>query len=561
MSQRRKQKSPNFKQILKKPKSILNNQTRKTVNQLIAGDYFKGAVLVQRKVKPGPLILTIYDGTSAIDAIGHDRIFSDNVIIKDGATNYNFGNLQIKDSRKKNKPSKDQINIPNLKIDEIEVGNIVFITGKVIQHRNKLEIELEKIIASQKTFEDIIDSQLQPRRDTFSIESERYESMKTRYIEITKRIRKAIIERQPILIRHHNDADGICAGLMIEKAIENVILGLNMETRHVLYRSPSISPFYDQIDLFRDISKFNRYSADFDDKTPLILLLDTGSTPENLFAMQILDNFQFECIVVDHHNPGPLTDGKSSICDLLQYHLNPYLFGWDSQTSGGMLCYELARFIDGELDDPLYPAVAGVGDRCDIPEVDRLIENAQKTREELLQMAIVIDYLAYFFKFDGGDGVYEKVFTDPSMVELIGSKVKGIYDSKLQSILPHLASEEINGVCYTELDLENFTQRGKYPTPGKVLGMIHDHLVEEKKPNPVFTIGYFADGIIIRATHPIVPVPDLLEKLQTQMPEANVDGGGHEMAGSLKYLSAYGQNVKDFLKEEIRSADLSSTEI
>lgn len=540
-----------MERILRTSSSPNKRRVKRNINELVAGDYFKGNVKILRKVKPGPLILSVFDGTGTIDAIAHDRIFEQIEDLSDKPSVYNFGNVQIKDNRKKTSSPEDSSSNRNLSIAEINVDNVVKIFGKVVKHRDRIEIEIKNIRESTLDFNDIINTQSLPARDTFSIESERYESMKSRFTNIAQRVRRAIIEEQPILLRHHNDADGICAGLVMERAIRSVMNRRDLSTKHRIYRSPSISPFYDEIDLFRDISKFNRYSEEFGDKSPLILLLDTGSTPENLFALEVLHGFNIECIIVDHHNPGPVQDGKSQVCDFLQFHLNPYLFGWDSQTCGGMLCYELARFIDEELDMPDYPAVAAVGDRCDIPEVDRLIENTGKPKEDLVRMAMVIDYLAFNFRFDGGDGVYDKVFTKPSIVDIIGSHVEEKFDATLKRILPTVKSEEINGVFYSEIDLQTYTQRGKYPPPGKTLGVVHDYLAQSHANMPVFTGGYFSDGVIIRATEPVLPVPTLLTDLQSTIPEANVDGGGHEQAGSLKYISAFDEQIRNFIKQEL----------
>lgn len=541
-----------MQRILQSDSGSKKRRVKRAINTLEMGDYFKGNVKILRKVKPGPLILSVFDGTGTIDAVAHDSIFENLDIENNQTKTYNFGNVQIKDSRKSSETNKKTQKNPALSIDQINVDDIVKIFGKVGMHRDNLEIEIKSIRASTMDFEDIIITQSKPERDTFSIESERYESMKTHFLSVAQRIRRAIIEEQPILIRHHNDADGICAGLAIDEAIRNVMTRRDLKTQHRLYRSPNISPFYDEIDLFRDISKFNRYTDEFGDKSPLIVFLDTGSTPENIFPLKVLHSFNFECIIVDHHNPGPIEDGKSQVCPFLQFHLNPYLFGWDSETCGGMLAYELARFIDHEYEKPLYPAVAAVGDRTDIKETQLLIEKTGKTKEELLQIAMVIDYLAYNLRFDSGDGVYDRVFSNPKFTRIVIEEVEEMFNSTLERLLPHIESKTINNVLYTEVDLESFTQRGQYPTAGKVLGMVHDYLNEQNEDKIIFTTGYFSDGIIIRATEPILPVPTLLTDLQDSIPHANVDGGGHEQAGSLKFIPAFTDEVKNFIQNKLQ---------
>lgn len=553
MSSQRKSKGPNMKKILSSNSSSKNRRVKKKISELEEGDYYKGSVKILRKVKPGPLILTVFDGTKSIDAIGHDRIFE----VQDSLSNepkvYNYGNIQIKDNRNQKKSTESETRSQSLSIDEIQVDNIVRIFGKVVVHKNELEIELKSIKASTMDFDDIIRTQSLPLRDTFSITSKRYEDMKSMFTTIAHRIRRAIIEEQPIVIRHHNDTDGICAGLAIEQSIRNVMDRRDLPSKHRIYRSPSVSPFYDEIDLFRDISKYNRYVEEFGDKTPLLLLLDTGSTPENEFALKVLHGFNFECIIIDHHNPGPIENGKSRVCPYLLFHLNPYLFGWDSETCGGMLCYELARFIDEEYHQPLYPAVAAVGDRVDCPEVNLLIENAKLSRDNLKKMAITIDYMAYNFRFDAGDSVYDKVFTNENIVDIIYNEVKEMFDKTLSRILPVVSSIKFSNVFYSEVDLENYTQRGQYPTPGKVLGLIHDNLAQHNNSIPVFTVGYFSDGVIIRATESILPVPSLLVNLQNQFPDANVEGGGHEQAGSIKFIPIYENEIRNFIKSNLEN--------
>ncbi len=534
-------------------------RVKNTIQTLKSGDYYKGPVKILRKVKPGPLILSISDGTGNIDAIARDRIFqhSKSKSYDKNTKTYSVGNIQIKDSRKKkNKKKKKDLN-RKLQIDEIEVDDVVKIFGKAKMHRNELEIKIKSIRKSQVSFDELLLERSKPKREDFSIESERYNSMKNRFSQIAQRIRMAIIEEQPILLRHHNDADGICAGLAVEEAIENVMDRKDLSPKNRIYRKPNLSPFYDEIDLFRDISKFNKYTEHFGDKSPLIVLLDTGSTPENKFALKVLNTFDFECIVVDHHNPGEIKDGKSVICEYLSNHLNPYLFGWDSQTCGGMLCYELARFIDETYELPPLPAVAALADRCDIDEVDRYVENSGLKRERLIDMGRVFDYMAHKLKFREGVGLYSRVFTNSELVDLVSIKVDSLFQKTLEGILPSISSNSFDSLTYTEINLDEFTRRGQYPTAGKVLGLLHDHIAEEHQEMKTFSIGYFSDGIIIRATHSILPVPDLLEMLQEKYPEACVEGGGHEQAGSLKYLPAFDEKIRQFVQDELKKRVLN----
>jgi RecJ-like exonuclease len=319
-----------------------------------------------------------------------------------------------------------------------------------------------------------------------------------------------------------------------------------------LFRSPSKAPFYEVSDVFRDIGSAKRLVDGHDQKSPLILVLDNGSTPEDMFAFKMLKSLGYEAIVIDHHNPVILNNGITSVCPYLSYHLNPYIFGLDSQTSAGMLCYEMARFIDENYENKSAPAIAAISDRCNIPETDSYIKNSGDTKENLTRIGTAIDFVAYQMKFDAGKGVFEELYKNKTMVDMINEKVQEGAHTQLMSTLPYLRTQEINGVIFSHIDLEKYTLRFTYPTPGKVIGMIHDKVAEGKENMAVLSAGYVSDMIIIRATKPVLPVQKIIATLQKELPEANVDGGGHEMAGTIKFVPAHLTVILEKIKEMLR---------
>jgi archaea-specific RecJ-like exonuclease len=475
------------------------------------GDYFEGIVKITRKAQPGPVIFSVTDGEMTMDAVTKDSNF--------------------------------------------DVEDIVHLKGPINERAGKLQIEIKSIEKADADFNSILEIKSTPRRAQFSINSERYEKMRPRFMEIAKRIRKAVLSNQPILIRHHNDSDGINSGLALEQACRGLMERVGINPDHNLFRSPSKAPFYEVTDVFKDIGSAKRLVEGHDQKSPLIVVCDNGSTPEDRFAFMMLHSLGIEAIVIDHHNPVVLENGKTSVCNYLSFHLNPYLFGLDSQTSAGMLCYEMARFIDENFENPQMPAVAGISDRCVIPETDMYIQNSGKTREFLGRIGVAIDFVAYQMKFDSGKGIYEELYKTPQMVELINAKVKEGIDTQLMSTLPYLRTLEINGVVFSYIDLEKYTLRFTYPTPGKVIGMIHDKVAEGKEKMPVLSIGYLSDMIIIRATKPVLPVQKIIENLKRELPEANVDGGGHEMAGTIKFVPAHLTTILEKIKEMLKNLE------
>jgi len=497
-----------MREFKEKPRSISPAVT--DLSKVKENDYYKGVVKVLRKSVPGPVIFSLSDGNKVIDGV--------------------------------------------IKASEFGVDDILEVEGYVSLRAEQMQLEIIKIKKSSANFDEIIDRISEPKRTTFSINSLRYDKMKQIFYKIAKRVRRAIFDSQPILIRHHNDSDGITAGLSIEKASIALIEKIGLNPEYNIYRSPSKAPFYETADVFRDMVLSERMKS-HGQKKPLIIVLDNGSTPEDAFAFKLLSSIGYECIVIDHHNPVIINNGKSLVCDYLSMHLNPYLFGLDSQTSAGMLGYELARFINEDFDNASMPAVAAISDRCIIQETEEYIKQSKKSREELGKIGVAIDFMAYNLKFDSGEGVIEELYSSQKMVDLINEEVRKGVETQLQSTLPYLRTIEINGVTFSYIDLEKYTLRFTYPTPGKVLGLIHD-IVAKDRENAVLTIGYLSDMIIIRATKPVFPVSKIISTLKKRLPQANVDGGGHEQAGSIKFVPAHLEAIIELIKEELRKISL-----
>ncbi len=59
-------------------------------------------------------------------------------------------------------------------------------------------------------------------------------------------------------------------------------------------------------------------------------------------------------VVVDHHYPGEVIDGKVAVDDYVDVHVNPYLEGGDSQVTAGALAVELAQMINPEVKGPPF---------------------------------------------------------------------------------------------------------------------------------------------------------------------------------------------------------------
>lgn len=481
----------------------------KNIAEAVQNSIFSGDVKIIRKAKPGPVVFQVSDGTGIIDAVTKESDFN--------------------------------------------ADETVFLEGYVTERAGKKQIEIDRMKKSTADFSKIIDEKSRPTKKDFSVKSEKYEAMKERFYLIAQRLRKAVISGEPVLIRHHADADGISAGIAVEKAINDFMVEFGTNPAYNLYRNPSKAPFYETTDMLRDLSLSKRLVNDFSQKKPLIVIIDNGSTHEDYFALKMMHALGFEIMVIDHHNPGEIVNGKTSVCPFLSLHLNPYIFGFDSKICASMLSYEVARLVNDKFENKLIPALAAISDRSEGIEVDQYIKNSGKTIEELRKIGVAIDFASYNLKFDAGEGVYEEFFTNNEIVSLISEETNRGMQIQLQSTMPYVKSQEINGIIFSYIDLEKYTVRFKYPPAGKVIGMVHDELSEGKENHAVITLGLLSDMIILRATKPVLPIAVIIEHLKQKMPQANIEGGGHECAGTIKFVSAHSEKILEEIKELIRT--------
>jgi RecJ-like exonuclease len=505
-------KRPNFRNYQEKL-----DFKNKPILELKEGDAYTGHLKILSKNIPGPVIFVLSDGYGTIEGV-------------------------VKDS----------------KVDE---GDVVEIKGTVNKRASGIQLEILEIKKSDFDFDQALQKYSLPVCKDFQVEHPYYLGLKEEFLRIAGKIRKAILENRPILIRHHNDSDGIISGLNIELACKGLMEEVGLNPNYNIYRSPCKAPYYQSGDVFRDIILTNRLDS-HNQKKPLLLVLDNGSTPEDYFGLKTLKLLDYKTIVVDHHNPieFDLNNGRSSVCEYLEDHINPYLKGFDGTVCAGMLTYELARMIFEKYDYPTFPAVAGISDRSESEITEKYIKLSGQDRSYLSKIGTAIDFISYQLKHDGGKGVYENLFANQNLVEHIFEEVNKGVENQLKSTLPYLRTQEINGLVFSHIDLDKYLMRFTYPTAGKVTSLVHDIVAEGKDNTPVITVGYVADMLIFRASQRVLPLNNIIENLKKVLPNANIDGGGHEQAGAIRFVTAHREQVIEEIKKQIKDLDWLNTE-
>jgi len=461
---------------------------------------------------------------------------------------------------------------------DVEIDDIVRVTGEVELHRDVRQLEIDSLAVldgdAEADARDSIDTtiaeasapaDIDPLVDWPAFEPI-FEELKT----VAELLRQTVLSGRPIRVRHHADGDGMCAATPLQLAVERFIADVHNDPdapQHLFKRLPSKAPYYEMEDVTRDLSFALEGQSRHGQKLPLLLMLDNGSTEEDVPAYQNLAHYDIPIAVIDHHHPDP-----AAVEPLLDAHVNPYLYGEDYRITTGMMCVELARLIDPAITDDIehVPAVAGRSDRSKAEVMDQyvaLADEAGYDRESIEAIGEALDYAAHWLRYSEGKTLVNDVLDvgcedfdrHQRLVSFLAERAERDIDRQLEAVSPHVEHERLDSEAHLyRVDLDHFAHRFTYPAPGKTTGNLHDRKVTETG-EPVITIGYGPDFAVLRSDGVRLDIPRMVTELNEELPGAGVSGGGHLVVGSIKFVKGRRESVIDLLVEKMAEADLDES--
>jgi archaea-specific RecJ-like exonuclease len=450
---------------------------------------------------------------------------------------------------------------------EVEEGDAIQAVAKVKEFNGMIEGEIIKLtkLSSQesqkikKNIEEMLREKSEAKPIPFLVKSKILDKLQPSILKAATEIRLSIAQNRPIIVRHHNDADGYSSGYALEKAILPLIRkqhGTDKAMWMLFTRAPCSAPFYEIDDSIRDTARSLAGEAKFSEKMPLVIIVDNGSSAEDLLAIQQGKVHGIDFVVVDHH-----FFDKDVISKEVLVHINPFLVGEDgSEFSAGMLCVELARFVNPETERLEHiPALAGMADRINNPKVmEDYLKVAQSkgyTKTLLNQTATVIDFVSAKVRFMEVREYIDVLFgKDPKkqkeLVGIIAPHIQKLADKAVQIGKSAATKEVYNGVTLQLLMVEETFSRFAYPKPGQSVGLLHDFVRDKENTPNIVTVGVLQDLVTIRATEPSgFSVHKFMAHLNKNLPEAFADGGGHHLAGAIRFVPAKRKEVLQELRK------------
>ncbi|HUH78461.1 MAG TPA: OB-fold nucleic acid binding domain-containing protein [Methanoregula sp.] len=456
---------------------------------------------------------------------------------------------------------------------EAELDHIVRITGEVMKRNNQLQIEVDALsvlggdeaAAVKARIEKALDARSEPADIPLLVESDVLDRLRPEMHKVAKIIRKAVFTSQPIILRHHADADGICSAVAIEQAVVSLIResGGDYDADYFLFkRAPSKAPFYEIEDITRDLDFSLKDHVRFGQKMPLVILTDNGSTEEDEPSYKIATVYDIPFVVIDHHHP------DATIDKYLRAHVNPYHVGGDFGITAGMLGTEIARLINPKVE-PLIrhlPAVAGVGDRSEAPERALFLSlvRDQYPEEACRNIALALDYEQFWLRFNDGREIIKDILNltgnqerHGKLVALLVEGANQMIEDQMSACMPHVVPRVLkNDANVFLIDVEIHAHKFTFPPPGKTSGEVHDRLCRQHAGEPVVTIGFGPDFAVLRSRGVLMNIPRMVRELRNEIPGGGISGGGHLVVGSIKFVEGMRTTVLEALIEKIADAQV-----
>jgi RecJ-like exonuclease len=461
---------------------------------------------------------------------------------------------------------------------------MVHVAGTIESREDALQLEVdsltrlpeERAAEARERYEAALDERAEPADVDPLVEWAAFEPIHEDLRELARLLRRTVLSGRPIRVRHHADGDGMCAAIPVQLAVENLIEEVHGDPdapRHLFKRLPSKAPYYEMEDVTRDLNFAPEGRARHGQKLPFLLMLDNGSTEEDVPAYENLAHYDIPIAAVDHHHPDP-----EAVEPLLDAHVNPYLHGEDYRITTGMMCVELARLVDPSITEELehVPAVAGLSDRSKAEAMDdyvALAEDAGYDESDLLDIGEALDYAAHWLRYSEGKTLVNDALNvgcedeqrHAELVEFLSERAERDVDRQLDALDDHVEHERLaSGAHLYRVDLDEYAHRFTYPAPGKTTGELHDTRVRETG-DPVITIGYGPDFCVLRSDGVRLDIPNMVTELNEELPEAGVSGGGHLVVGSIKFVKGRRSEVIELLVEKMADAEideaLSSTAV
>ncbi|MCL5105886.1 MAG: hypothetical protein M1331_00605 [Candidatus Marsarchaeota archaeon] len=317
----------------------------------------------------------------------------------------------------------------------------------------------------------------------------------------------------PIIIRFHNDGDGVSGGLAVYSAMMRLQeIFVNKNIFWEMQRTIS----YDPDSYINDDLVFSNYDSA---EKPLLIIIDFGSSDASI--PQINDAVKkYKLIWLDHH-----IYGNIPLFDSLQCYINSWNFGGDSNITAGLIAGVFSSFI----------ADAGIGHLIDASLVSDHSTYAPNSASAS-EASTVLDFITGTRAYSSmGIGEIYRLVNDSAKMHEMYEHAENTFNEQIEIGLSNLKIHSNGDMRICTLNFDKIKEENRdYILPGRYSSKLQD-VISAKYGNAV-TIVYYNRFISVRISKGIserIGLISMLNGIKNSFSDVE-SCGGHAEAASIK---------------------------
>ncbi|WP_423744374.1 OB-fold nucleic acid binding domain-containing protein (plasmid) [Haladaptatus sp. SPP-AMP-3] len=412
---------------------------------------------------------------------------------------------------------------------EVDTGDIARLTGEVELRNNELQVETEQLDAltedERAAVEDRLAKALEDEARPADVEpladDAAVEAIHEDIRDAASTIRRAVIESRPVIVRHNASAEGYVAGAAIERAVLPLVRDEHARSDaqyHYFDRRPLEDGFYDMQDATKDATMMLDNRERHDEKLPLFVLVDAGSTVESSDGLSLLDIYGAPHVVIDTHYP------DNDVAETADSVVNPYLGESGESVTAGVLGANVAAHVNTDVRDDVshLPAVSYWEDTPS--EYVELATDVGYDEAHVTALREAVALEAYYQSYEDKrelitDLLFEHAKRD--LAEHVSEQFRKKLENELDTAEPNLTVRGANGVTFTVLDTDAYTHRFDFPSSSVLLDALHRRDMTGQPGSQNVTLGLADDEVHIRSDG-VINVRDIADSVRDRAPEAGI---------------------------------------
>ena len=347
---------------------------------------------------------------------------------------------------------------------EVEADDVVRLDGEVRVRRDEIQIETgslvalegEALAAVESRMDAALDDRAAPERVEALADDPAIEDALEGIDTVATRIRRAVIESRPIVVRHDATADGYVAGAAIERAVLPLVEAEHNSADavyHYFDRRPLEEGVYDMNDATKDVTRMLGDRERHDEKLPLFVFAAAGSTAASMDGLELLDIYDAPRVVLDGR---PADEAVVEEIDSLVAVADR-----TATTVAATVAAAVNDDVRGDLDH--LPAISYW---ADVPDAYADLASAagvDAAAAKRLREAIALE--AFYQSYEDKrqlviDLLFEK---RTGLAEQVSEQFVTKLEAELDTAEPNVEERTVDGTTVTLLDTEAYTHTYDFP--------------------------------------------------------------------------------------------------